>query len=197
MIAIRNHNDTKCELNVAIIRLNQLEEKKQELYCKYFKITGKSYPTMYKIKLDKTTKIRTWDEVLKDENVSISNSNIKTDPMTDYQIALENVDKDTNISLNDELKLQKNEVRKLEYYLKLMENNMTNLKGIEYELYYEIVINPINANKTISKIIEEFSEREDVDRDIQTIWKNYYPSIKKYLKKLEIYSESTVGNVVK
>ena len=53
-----------------------------------------------------------------------------------------------------------------------IENNLLNLTGIEYKLFSEIVINKMNVSKAIEKIAEQ------EDKDVSTIWKNYYPKVK-------------------
>ena len=59
-----------------------------------------------------------------------------------------------------------------------MENDLQNLSGIENKLYYEIVINGTNVTKAIDKVAtNEFI-------DTSTLWKNYYPKVKKEIDKL-------------
>lgn len=53
---------------------------------------------------------------------------------------------------------------------------LSDLDGIEYELFYEIVINGLNVSKAVEKIAEQN------EKDISTIWKNYYPKVKNYIK---------------
>lgn len=57
-----------------------------------------------------------------------------------------------------------------------IKNNISNLKGIEYELYTEIVINGLNVSKAVEKVAEKN------EKDVSTIWKNYYPKIKTFLE---------------
>ena len=177
MIAIRNYNDTRIELSVAMRELDRLVDKKERLYSRFFHLTTKA------------------KDISKDLNACLRGSDCRTDPMTDYMVELEKIDDKTGKSLKQALQDQRNEVRILEYYLKLMANDMSNLKGIEYQLYYDIVINPLNATKSISKIIEEFAEKEDINKEVNTIWVNYYPKIKEYLEKLEKSSDYQVKSV--
>lgn len=164
MIAIRNYNDTKCELNVAKRELNKLINKKEELYTKYFGTTSKL------------------PDIEKDINSELKGQVLNTDKMTEYMIELTKTENGSK-SLEEILQEQLNEVRKLEYYLKAMDCDMSQLRGIEYQLYYAIVIEPLNVNKSISKIIEEFAE--EMDKHVDTIWKYNYPKIEKYIKKLK------------
>nr|DAY06931.1 MAG TPA: hypothetical protein [Caudoviricetes sp.] len=67
--------------------------------------------------------------------------------------------------INNIIKEQNNTLNKIE-------NNLLNLTGIEYKLFSEIVINKMNVSKAIEKIAEQ------EDKDVSTIWKNYYPKVK-------------------
>ena len=60
-----------------------------------------------------------------------------------------------------------------------MEESIKNLNGIEESLYYEIVINGTNVTKAVDKISFKY------DKDPSTIWKNYYPNVKKEIEKLK------------
>lgn len=62
--------------------------------------------------------------------------------------------------------------------IKIMEEDICNLSGIENKLYKEIVIN----GTTVSKSIEKISIEEN--KDVSTLWKNYYPNVKKKIEKL-------------
>ena len=59
-----------------------------------------------------------------------------------------------------------------------MEKDIKNLSGIENKLYYEIVINGTNVTKAVDKV------SQDEFIDISTIWKNYYPKVKKEIDAL-------------
>lgn len=60
-----------------------------------------------------------------------------------------------------------------------IKKDLSELKGIEYNLYSKIIIEGLNVSKAIEKVsIEE-------EKDISTIWKNYYPKIKNRLKLIE------------
>lgn len=180
MVAIRNYNDTKIELEISKKRLNQLIDRKEVLYSKYFKITSTSPSTKIKKINNK------YQEVLNDENSAIKGSFKQEDPFLKYMIELEKINDETGKSLNEELTEQLNEVQKLEYYLKSMDYDMLKLKGIEYQLYCEIVINGTNISKAVEKIAEK------IGKEPRTIWKYYYPKIKKSLNKLKKFSDSAV-----
>lgn len=57
-----------------------------------------------------------------------------------------------------------------------IKKNISDLKGIEYELYTEIVINGLNVSKAVEKVAEKN------EKDVSTIWKNYYPKVKTFIK---------------
>lgn len=69
----------------------------------------------------------------------------------------------------------------IEYQLKIlkqMEQDICDLSGIENKLYKEIVVNGISVSKAIEKVSEE------EDKDVSTLWKNYYPSVKEKIEQL-------------
>ena len=166
METIRTYTNTKCELEIAKARLGWLMDRKEELYCKYFPITAR-----YK------------DDIIK-------GGEQRNDKMDRYLAELYDVDIGTGFSLVDEINQQRAIVERLNTYIAEMTDALSRMVGIEYELYYEIVVN----NKRITRAVEYIAER--YDKDTQTIWKYYYPKIKKDVESLIMYSESTVNSVV-
>lgn len=158
MFAIRTYTNTKCELEIAKNRLNFLLDKKERLYHKYFPIVSK----------------------LKD--ISVQNSSHEKDKMTNYLHELHEVDIGTGKSLHDEIIYQQENIRTLEMYLNDMTTVLSQLKGVEYRLYYEIVVNGLNISNAVETVAEW------AGKDTQTIWKNYYKKIKKEIKKLVKYT---------
>ena len=148
MIVFRSYNDTYHEYKIELLNLERLEEQKNEIKNKYFKITSSS-----------------------DSNINTSNE--YDDKYTRYMIELEK----TNI--DEKIEIQKNKVNKLKYYLNCMEYHISKLKGIEYQIFYEVIYN----NKNISKAIEYVAEIND--KEPQTIWKLYYVKIKNELTKFK------------
>lgn len=72
-----------------------------------------------------------------------------------------------------------NELSKLQIQkIKQIKKDVNELTGIENKLYKEIVINGTNISKAIEKVAEE------EDKDVSTIWKNYYPKIKYKIEQL-------------
>lgn len=69
-------------------------------------------------------------------------------------------------------------IREQERTLKKIENNLLNLTGIENKLFSEIVINKTSISKAIEKVAEE------EEKDISTIWKNYYPKVKEKINEI-------------
>jgi hypothetical protein len=141
-------------------------DRKEQLYCKYFPITAK----------------------FKDDIISGGEQN--NDKMDRYLHELHDVDIGTGNSLAAEIDYQRKVVDKLKACLAEMTTALEHLTGIEYELYFEIVVN----QRRITKAVEYIAEKHD--RDTQTIWKYYYPKIEKDIKSLLTYSESTVNGVV-
>ena len=166
METIRTYTNTKCELEIAKARLGWLMDRKEELYCKYFPITAK-------IKED-----------------VISGGDHRNDKMDRYLAELYDVDIGTGLSLAEEINQQRAIVDRLNAYIVEMTDALSRMIGIEYELYYEIVVN----HKRITRAVEYIAEK--YDKDTQTIWKYYYPKIKKDVESLITYSESTVNSLV-
>lgn len=166
METIRTYTNTKCELEMAKARLGLLMDRKEQLYCKYFPMTQK----------------------IKDDVVSGGQRN--NDKMADYVHELHEVDIGTGRSLADEIEYQMEGVEKLQQYLTIMEDTLSKMKGIEYALYYEIVVKGIRVSRAVSAIAERYN------RDDQTIWKYHYSKIKKEIKTLKKYSECTVNFVI-
>lgn len=79
--------------------------------------------------------------------------------------------------------VEKEELEKLkiqtEEALKEMEKQLKGLKEIDYQLYYEMVVNGLNANRAVEKVAFEF------DLSPSTIWKRYYPKVKEKIKNLK------------
>ena len=164
--SIRTYTNTKCELEIAKARLGWLMDRKEQLYCKYFPITAK----------------------LKDDVISGGDKN--NDKMDRYLSELYDVDIGTGNSLAAEIELQRALVERLNSFINEMTDALSRMSGIEYELYYEIVVN----NKRVTRAVEHIAERYDLDT--RTIWKYYYSKIKKDVENLLMYSESTVNDVV-
>lgn len=83
---------------------------------------------------------------------------------------------------------EKNKLNELEIFHKKiitkMEENLLNLSGVENKLYCEIVLKGTNVTKAIDKIAY------DENLDISTLWKNYYPKVKKKINDLDLVKEN-------
>lgn len=166
MDTIRTYTDTKCELEMAKARLGLLMDRKEELYCKYFPITAKL------------------------KEIAVDNGTKNNDRMADYVHELHEVDIGTGRSLSAEVEYQRQIVDNLQQYVNLMNYSLGKMSGIEYALYYEIVVKCVRISRAVSNIAERYN------KDDRTIWKYHYPRIKKDLKILKKYSESTVNPVL-
>ena len=156
MKAIINYNNTLCERNIIKTRLNLLMDRKEAIYCKYFPM----------------------NKPMNSEHVDGGHT-IK-DPMTLYVEELTKINEETGKSLDQEISEQRNELNKLEYYIRLMENTIKELKGMGAELYRYIVFDNMNISKAISKT----AEKNYVDD--RTIWRIYHNSIKEHINKLKV-----------
>ena len=157
MYDIRNITNTKCELEMAKTRLNLLMDRKEALYCKYFPITSKI------------------------KEVMVDGGERNNDKMADYLHELYEVDIGTGKSLAEEITYEQENIDKLQGYLKEMAESLNKMTGIEYQLYYEIIY----KGTKISRAVEKIATENDVEP--QTIWKNYYRKIKKYVKRVNAF----------
>lgn len=157
MFTIHSYTDTKCELEMAKTRLSLLMDRKEKLYCKYFPLTPKL------------------KEVMVDGGEHTNNK------MADYLHELHEIDIGTGKSLADEITYQQQNVDNLQGYLNNMTESLTKITGLEYKLYYEIVVNGMNISKAVDKIAESN------EIDTRTIWRKYYKKIKKDINKIKKY----------
>ncbi len=74
---------------------------------------------------------------------------------------------------------------KLDNFLLEIEEKLKELKGIERELFYEIIVKGTNVTRAVDKISFTY------DLDPSTIWKNYYPKIKDDIKRIESEAKSS------
>ena len=75
--------------------------------------------------------------------------------------------------------------KKLNDILNQIEEKLSNLKGIERELFYEVMVKGTNITRAVDKVSFAY------DVDPSTIWKNYYPKIKDDLKRIENEANSS------
>lgn len=160
MYAIRNYTNTKCELEMAKTRLNLLMERKEKLYCKYFPITSRQ------------------------KEIMVDGGKRSNDKMADYLHELHDIDLGTGKSLAEEIIYEQENIEKLENYLNDMSNSLSKMSGIEYQLFYEIVYKGVN----VTKAVENIANNNDIEP--QTIWKNYYKKIKRYVNRIKTFSQS-------
>lgn len=154
MITIRTYTDTRCELEMAKTRLNLLMDRKERLYCKYFPLTSQL------------------------NDVMVDGGEHNNDKMADYIHELNEVDIGTGKSLAEEIKYQQNNIDKLQSYMNSMNDSLSKMKGIEYQLYYEIVVKGVNVTKAVENIADKNN------KDTSVIWKKYYKKIKKDVNKI-------------
>jgi hypothetical protein len=130
---IRTYSNTKAELNVARIRLNELMTEKEVLYTKYFPMSSKT------------------------EEVS-GHTNKRTDSFADYMAELTKVNKITGMSLDDEIQEQRNKVDRLDYCIRLMEYNLNNTTGIENDLFKLIIMEGRKKTKAVEIVAEKYNK---------------------------------------
>lgn len=158
MFTIHSYTDTKCELEMAKTRLSLLMDRKEKLYCKYFPLTPKL------------------------KEVMVDGGEHNNDKMADYLHELHEIDIGTGKSLAEEITYQQRNVNKLQTYLNNMTDTLSKMSGLEYKLYYEIVVKGVN----ISKAVNNVAEANNVDAS--TVWR-LYKQIKKDVKKVINFSK--------
>ena len=158
MFTIQTYTNTKCELEMAKTRLNFLMDKKEKLYCKYFPVTSK-----YK-------------------NIVISETRENNDKMADYLHELHELDLGTGMSLADEIEHQQKKIEKIQSFINKMNKTLSKMTGLEYKLYYDIVVNGTKISKAIDKIAETNN------MDARSAWR-VYKKIKNDVKKVIIFSK--------
>lgn len=156
MTAIRNYGNTKRELNIAKERHKLLIDKKEALYVRY---CGIKVPQLSADKVDGTP--------------------AGQDNMANYVHALTKINKKTGTSLEQDIEEQEKIIDQLEYYIAIMERNLEEMVGIEYDLYYAIVVDKKGTTESVEQVAF------DTGKDVSTIWKYYYPKIEKDIKELE------------
>lgn len=141
-------------------------DRKEKLYAKYFPIT----------------------QQVKDD--VITGGKKDNDKMAMYVHELNEVDIGTGFSLAEEIEHQRSVIEQDTQYLTEMSETLSKNNGIEYALYYEIVIKGIPITQAVKKIALANNKEE------RTIWKYHYSKIKKYLKNIEKVITSTVNIAV-
>lgn len=115
------------------------------------------------------------------KEVSVS-SHADNDNMARYVHELHEIDIGTGKSLGEEIDKQQKLVVELEKYINAMNETLGKMSGIEYQLFYEIVFKGVSISKAVDKI------STINNKDSQTIWKNHYRKIKKYVYKILKYT---------
>lgn len=116
---------------------------------------------------------------------SSSKTNKKYENYDAYMIALEKE------QIFEKIQEKRNLINRLSYYLKKIEYNLSQLQGIEYQLFYKI-INGINVSKAIKEIAEENYLNNKKIRDESIIWKKYYPNIRKEILEFKKIQEEVL-----
>ena len=120
----------------------------------------------------------------------VSGGERKNDAMDRYLHELHDVDIGTGMSLAEEIEYQRDVVERFTRCLVEMGETLSRMTGIEYDLYCEIVVNGRGISRSVQYIAEKYN------KDTQTIWKYHYAKIRKEVKKVIKYSDSTVKSVV-
>ncbi len=149
-----NYNNLYRYYQMELFNLKVMEEKKEKIRSKYFKTTS---------------------SISESETTRTGNSGDKYDQ---YMIELEKE------NLLEQIKDQKNLINKLNYYIKKIDYNLSELTGIEYRLFYKIV-NGVNISRAVEEVVSENCFNNKKPSTVSVIWEKYYPSIKKEVEEFK------------
>lgn len=133
---IRTYANTKAELNIAQLRLNELMTEKEVIYSRYFPMTA-------------------------DPSKESSHTNNHSDPMGDYVAEITRIREETGMSLEGEIEYQKKRVDDLRHCINLMDDYLRVTTGIENELFRLIVVDGRKKTKAVELVAEKYN-REPV-----------------------------------
>lgn len=148
------YTDTQIEYQLALQRLEILENRKMEIWQKYFGVKSPQ-----------------WDKI------GEKGTNTNPDKMVMYLDEISR-SKGNKPSLEAEIIRTRNEAQRLDKVLKVMAEKLKSTDSIEGKLYYRIVVEKCSVNKAIREIAAEVYMTEN------NIWKTYYPKIKADIRKL-------------
>lgn len=152
MQSIKTYNNTKRELEIELARLELLRDKIELLNSRYFPVTS-----------------------------SVSESHgtgSNNDPYIEYLIKITKINPETGKSLDGQYKEQLKIVHSLEKALDIMTKNLSELEGVEHEIYFQVVVKGKNITKAINKVVEIY--QDEVSES--TVWRIYNKKIKKLFK---------------
>ena len=155
MSAIRNYSNTLIELRSCEQRYRFLREKREVYYVKYL---GAKSPVYGKVG---------------------GSTNWTPDNMSIFLDLISRKNEKTGMSLDEEMEVLSGEMSEYNRLLREMAKSLKMMRGIEYELYTEIVINGLTVSNAVKRIAEKNFMSEN------NVWVQYYPRIKDEIKKLE------------
>lgn len=173
---MQEYNDTKAELEIAKISLEDLEEQKVRLLLKCTNIV-KAAPN---IKIKKFYNNKTKKYYLKecvDENRNIKGKNKLNKPIDDYLIESEKQD------LDNKIKEKKETIIRLTKKLKKMEAPLRIIKGYEKRIYIYI-LDGYSPTQAVEKVAGE------TEQSVRNMWR-YYNKLHPILKKYKIIEENS------
>lgn len=156
MRAIRNYADTEREFKIAKERLKMLKRRKLELDTKYLSLKAVQITDM---KVD-------GGREPKDKNIEYVSQLLKKDKTTGY-------------TLEQEIEILQKEISQIQSVLDKMKRHLKSFKGLEYKLYWKVVIEGLN----ITKAVETLANEEYMS--VSTIWE-IHKKIKDYLIEKEL-----------
>lgn len=150
---LQSYTDTKMEVMLLEARVEFLENKKLEIFTKYFGLKSPQWD-----------KIPTLSDPNQDKNILYITEMAKK--------------QNNGLTIDQELEIDKKQLEKAKRTLAKMDKMLQELKGIEYQLYYEIVVNEINVNQAVKRIAENNY------MSVDNVYHVYYPKIKAEIHQL-------------
>lgn len=148
------YTDTRIEYELALKRLKVLEDRKMEIWQRYFGVKSPQ-----------------WDKV------GSPGSHDDADKMVRYLAEISRSDGNSP-SLEEGIEKLKKEAQELKKVLRGMEKRLEHTDTIEGRLYFLVVVKRYTVNRAIREVAEaEFMSEKNV-------WKTYYPKIKEDIRKL-------------
>ena len=108
----------------------------------------------------------------------ICDGGVYTNKMNDYLDELNKRDSN-DLSLSDKIINQEKQVNILSKTLRNIEHNLRCMQGIEYQLYTRIAVDKLSITRAVESVAL------DNNKEPITIWKYYYPRIKKEVHKIK------------
>lgn len=152
----QSYSNALTELSIAHKRLNYLQERKEDLFTMY------CMPKAIQVDL-----------------IGGQHQPTYTDKVNAYVVAINSPQSVNGLSINEEIEQLTKRINHLTLLLQQMTKQLVDLKGIECELFVEIMINGSRVSDAIKIVAAQHYMSQS------NIWHNYYPKVKEYIGKVK------------